>query len=379
MSHHPDAAHRSGRTSVSLWVLCLAWVLSTAASGQAYLASSSPTFNASETDKHLYQRPDTAEMLTGVATFPGGCYAGAPCDQIFVSGFEPYESTDTSWQVAWDTHDQATIDAWYQANTGYDGLGLDSSTFLDIGTAIIDNTWLQAHEDNGHVSFADGRWLVERIRATRVRIAESNVTVRGCLIDAGGAHIYGAQHYPTFSNSISGTVVAYCTIVGSGSEGTGLLFRSNVDGFDTVIARNNDIHGWGTGMDLNGNVTVAYNHVHDIYYYPGSHNTSAVNRGANVWIYRNNLDDGNSAALSVYADNIIHNMVVEQNLFNTPRANYCINFPSSKPYFDETYDAHLTNNVFGQKYEPTCGSSAPMTAGNWTTQSGNTMMDGSPL
>ena len=289
-------------------------------------------------------------------------------------------SSSLSWQAAWDSRNQATLDTWYADNTGYDAIGANVADFLDISSAnIIDTAWLTAREGNGHVSRSNGRWLVENIRSNRIRIGASNVTIRGCYVDAAGSHIYGVQHYPTFANSVSGTVVEYCTLYGNSSEGTGILLNSDATGVTTAIARNNDINGWGTGIEKIENSTIAYNHVHDIYYYTGSHNTSAMLGGPNVHLYRNNFEDGNSSALSIYADDPMNSFVVEQNLFNTPRANYCINFPVSKAYFNEIYDSHLLNNIFGQKYEPQCGSSRPMTAGNWTTKVGNTLMDGTPV
>lgn len=288
-------------------------------------------------------------------------------------------SAGLSWQEAWDTRNQATIDAWYNANTGYDALGLSSDTFLNIGGPIIDSSWLAANNGNGHVSFTGGRWMIERVQATRLRIAANNVTVRGCFVNTGGSGVYGAQLYPTFTSTVTGTVIEFCTMQGGGSEMAGMLFAGTAEGVATSIVRNNDIFGYAVGIQVYRNITVEYNQVHDLHYYTGSHNTSSSNRGANVRYYRNNFDDGNSSALSLYADDLIHNLVVEQNLFNTSRANYCLNFPASKDYFDEVYDTHLINNIFGQKYSESCGSSRPMTGGNWTTNSGNTLMNGDQI
>jgi hypothetical protein len=286
----------------------------------------------------------------------------------------------TSWQSAFDSRNQATLDAWYKANTGYVALGYDSASFLDISSDnIVDQAWLTAKNGNGHVSQSNGRWLVEKVRSSRIRIAADNVTVRGCLVSPSGSNVYGVQHYPTWTNAVTGTVVEHCTINGGGSEGTGILLAGTATGETTAIARNNDVYGWGTGIQMYGDITVEYNRAHDLHYYTGSHNAAASNRGANVRISRNSLEDGSSSALSLYADDLIHNMVVEQNIFNTPRANYCVNFPSSKEYFSQTYDTHLRNNIFGQVHNPKCGSSGPMAGGNWTTISGNFYMDGTPV
>lgn len=287
-------------------------------------------------------------------------------------------SNQSSWQEAWNSRNQDTIDDWFAANTGYTALNVATDSLLNIDGAIINDEWLNANNGNGHIRQNAGRWIIENIRSNRIRIAVNNVTIRGCLVEAAGSHVYGIQHYP-FSNAVTGTIVEYCTIVGGNSEGTGILFRSDVNSTTSGVARYNDIYGWGTGMQIFENATLEYNNVHDLYYYTGSHNASASIRGHNIEFYRNNLDDGNSSALSIYADEPIFNINVEENLFNTSRANYCVNFPSSKAYYDSVSDSHLVNNIFGQKYEPQCGSSRPMTGGNWTTRSGNTLMDGTAL
>lgn len=282
-----------------------------------------------------------------------------------------------SWQEAFDSRNQAIIDAWYVANTGFQALNLNSSTFRDIsGDNLIDQNWLNANNGNGNVRQLNGRWIIENVKSSRIRIAVNNVTVRGCLINGGGTTLYGIQHYPTWDNDVTGTIIEYCTVNGQSSEGVGMLLAGRGTGENVVILRYNEIFGWRGGIQMYGDATFEYNRSHSVYYFEGSHNTAASNRGANVRILRNSLEDGSSSALSIYADGPIYNMVVQENIFNTPVANYCVNFPGSKTYFEQTYDTHLIGNIFGQKHNPKCGSSGPMAGGKWTTNSGNIYTDG---
>lgn len=322
----------------------------------------------------------STEPDTGTVTAPATTITDATASGGKAVKFSSAVTPPASWQDAFDSSNQATLDVWYATNTGYVGLDLDVSTFRDISADnMIDQAWLTSNQGNGNVSQVNGRWIVENVRSSRIRIAANNVTIRGCHITGGGSTLYGIQHYPTWSNSISGTIVEYCTLNGQGTEGTGLLMSTQTAGITSIIARNNDVYGWGTGIDMRGNITVEYNRVHDLHYYTGSHNASAVNRNANLRINRNSLEDGNSSALSIYADGMIFNMVVQENIFNTPKANYCVNFPSSKQYFGQVTDTHLINNKFGQKHNPQCGSSGPMAGGKWTTITGNKYMDGTSI
>ncbi|MDX1535852.1 MAG: LamG-like jellyroll fold domain-containing protein, partial [Candidatus Spechtbacterales bacterium] len=307
--------------------------------------------------------------------------------------------TPQSWQDAWDSRDQAKIDAWYAANTGYQALGYQESDLWSVPTnghpsynkTFITQSWLETHEGNGHVSFdpVSGRWLIEAVKFDHIGFTldgVSNVTVRGFYIKN-----------PTFSdtewggyavNAANGggvnSIIEYGTIDGTNNAAVGFTLSAGDGETNVVIVRNVNIFNFGAGFHAYSGATYEYNWFHDLYYFCNkhgspsgcSHNTSGSIRGSNTIIRRNHAEDGNSSAISLYANDPIDNVLVEENILNTANAYYCFNFARGKTYADSTTRTRMINNIYGKKYHPNCAMAAPITGSDlFTTYSGNTMID----
>lgn len=211
-------------------------------------------------------------------------------------------------------------------------------------------------------STSDGQ-VIERLWIKgRVKINHNNVTVRGVYIDFPTAGAYGITWDAT--KRPTGTTVEYCEANGNSTEGIAIYIGH------AVISRCN-IYGFkGGGHLLNGSATrstkIQYSYIHDLHYFTGSHNTSiSTHEQQYLDFYRNNLDDGSSAALSLYCDEShisgsCQNINITENLFNVTRANYCVRVADWNGNSPEPKNIKYNGNKFGKKYFATCGSSGPL-------------------
>ncbi|WP_163168062.1 hypothetical protein [Arthrobacter sp. Alg241-R88] len=241
------------------------------------------------------------------------------------------------WQTAFDSRDMrgtqpdrdtaepvGAIRAWYEANTGHDASLTYEATTATNGSTGLSTSWLNARLGNGRVSFADGRWLVERyIFPGQVRFQTNNITLRNSqLINAGGAE-YGLQGRSLDGNP-TGIVVEHCTLNGNYDDD----FASAAINFNIasepnqITIRNCDIYGYRAGLYCFAGTTVEYNWVHDLNFTidpvsgDRSHNTPASIRGGNTTVRRNLLTDGNSSATSCYPEHsTFTGVLIEENCF----------------------------------------------------------------
>lgn len=274
------------------------------------------------------------------------------------------------WESLFVARDVEGLDAWYVTNTGHI---TDPSEMLAFPTSnlIIDSTWLTNNEDDDHVSFANGRWRVERVHARSFRIAVNDITFYDCFADGQGGALNSFAQYQT---ARSGVLIERCTLDGGGVTNGSAISFGGASSPNQIVIRQCNIHSHRTGLYIIGGVYAEYNYVHDLVYSVGSHNTSGSIRAGNVTLYRNRLTDGNSSSLSMYAENSPYSgLLVQENIISTPIAIYEINFPNDKAYYEpqpgET--RRLIDNLLER------GTASHID--NWTEVSGNVTYDGTAL
>lgn len=252
--------------------------------------------------------------------------------QLFATGADtgPPPPT-TSWADAFATRNWTNIDGWFERNTGHD----ESLVYQTIAGPNITPTWLAANEGNGRVFQEDGRWVVERYRFTSmVLLHADNLTLRNCYVDTQvAADTSALRSSPTPQN----LVIEHCTLNGNNlntSQSDTAIRFLNAGGPNQVTMRFCNIYGWRAGIYIvSGGVTAEYCWVHDLHFYTDSHNTAASIRGANAHLFRCHLTDGNSAALSFYAETAPFTNVGATECTFRSRHWFEVNTAPDRPYF----------------------------------------------
>lgn len=258
-------------------------------------------------------------------------------------------STDPlGWQESIDLavqqQDWTPIISWYTTNTGHEALGYSDGDLIDVGGAIMTTA-------NGQV--------IEGRKGTALRIAHSDVTVRGCRITGGGT--YGAYYNPTFGSSYTNNLVEYCTFDDpNGSDTNAVLFLSG----EGSLARNltlryNNCTGFSQGIRTQGNVLSEYNWMHDFSHPVGGHSNSYRHLGNTNCVARRNYGtDGSSGCMSIYFDKEpTANIEYSENIMSgqsTPEGqggpSYFINLKSGD-YQAAATGIKLINNMWGPGYQ----------------------------
>lgn len=198
-----------------------------------------------------------------------------------------------------------------------------------------------------------------------VRIRHHDVTVRNSRIRASGANTYGISYAPPEDEELGGATIECVQLDGQGSEAVGILLAGTGQS-----VRKTHILGYRVGVHWSGNDHWANNLIERLHYSIESHNTSGSIRGQHIELLRNRFEDGNSAAIAIYPDShpnvVIRDITLVENFWQTPKANYCVNFGigGKGPYARRSSHVRVTDNMWGQEHNPTCGSSGPFTA--WT-------------
>ncbi len=298
----------------------------------------------------------TKDAKDASPTQPGGDDAG---------GYAPRDSAGPpSGRDAGATNGDPVADAgrsppsstWPQAfNTGYPH-GLPGDTRPPVSLTL--HAGNQTITEDGAV--IDG-WYVTGIlyvRAHNVTIRNSHVV--GCA--SGGAIDNG--YGPNGPTLISDTEIEAPSTCGAYAS------LGNVN-FTCIRC---DVHGGGSGIRMDGNVTVEDSYVHDLHYKDPAHETAiGSNGGAHFKVLHNNLEcnsDLCSAALSFYGDfGPIDDALVQNNLLNTSGSfcTYAGSLPR-KPYPHATNVRYIDNH-FGRLFKPKCGIYGPVTS--WEANAGN--------
>lgn len=254
--------------------------------------------------------PDGTDTATFTLTGAGGGSWQSAFDSRDMRGTQPARDT---------TEPIGQIQAWYLANTGHDP-ALDYEV-LPAGTWTINLAWLQAHEGNGRVRFADGRWYVERYETPgTIRVAVNDITLSNIYGNSAGA-LYAFQSRALDGNA-RGVVLEHSTLAGNAANDNGATLNfPNARDPDQITLRHCDISGYRAGLYAFGGITAEYCWVHDLHFTPGSHNTGGSLRAGNNHFRRNLIADGNSSAVSFYPEYAPYtNNLVEENIFRLANA-----------------------------------------------------------
>lgn len=206
----------------------------------------------------------------------------------------------------------------------------------------------------------DGQVIEGLDIAGTVTISHNNVTIRNSRIRAGGVDTYAISYGPTFGSGLGGTTVECVEIDGQDSTSVGVLLQGTGQ-----EVRNSYIHSYRVGVHWRGNDTWVNNLIDDLYYDADSHNTSGSIRGQNVELLGNRFGDGNSAAVAIYPDShpkvVIKYVDLIENFWQTPAANYCVNFGigGDSEYAQQSSHVRVVRNMWGQDYSSVCGMSGP--------------------
>ena len=269
----------------------------------------------------------------------------------------------TDWSSLFASRNLPGLEAWYVANTGHRALATRS-----YGNELIDATWLANNSGNGNVWFADGRWVIERISATGLRVVANNVTIRDCLVQAGGGYhgiVAPVGEDPT------GIIIEHCTLDGQAADWLGVQFPE-ASAANQIIVRRCNITGFRCGIQIIGGIVAEENWIHDLYYDAvDPHVTSISIRARNVTVRRNRLADGNSAALAFYNETSPYtNIRAEQNIISTNQAIWEVAYLGSYPAGANTVE--FIDNLFER-------GALAYQAGNFSSVSGNSTINGTPV
>lgn len=220
------------------------------------------------------------------------------------------------WSTVFATRDiNGTIANWYATNTGHN----PALTYATInGNWAITDAWLTANNGNGRVSFAGGRWLVERYHVLGIaRINANNVTLRNIYVDGTNGILYGFQS----QTNATGVIIENSTADGKMVNGSTAINFAAATEPNQVQLRFCNFTGFRAGIYCFGGVTAEYCWSHDLHYTFESHNTGSSIRARNCTIYRCLISDGNSAAISCYAENSPYTgVLIQENILRLPEA-----------------------------------------------------------
>lgn len=231
---------------------------------------------------------------------------------------EPEPDDDPGdWATAFATRDFGELATFYAGLTGHDP-GLAYAT--NNGHLTVDNAWLSANNGNGRVSFTAGRWLVERYHVIgELRMVANDVTFRNMYVDGTNGILYGFRT-PSGANP-TGVIIEHSTADGKMVSGSTAVQCPYATEPDQIQIRFCDLTGFRAGALLVAGVTLEYCWSHDLHYTTGSHNTGASIRSRNCTIRRCLISDGNSAAISCYAENSPYTgILIQENALRLPEA-----------------------------------------------------------
>ena len=242
-----------------------------------------------------------------------------------------HEESDVaaSWQEAWDSWDEPTIIAWFEANTGPGAIGISESQMWNPtpNGLTITQSWLESNEGNGHVFQEDGRWIVEAVQTGWFVVDANDVTLRGCLaLVPDDTPVAGIRRPGSVSEPGPTIIVEYCRV--RAADGVTPSSRG-VEGSNFIVRHTRvgpGLHD-GTGLRMWNDNLIEYNWVHDL----TGHFSGIGIRGSDSVIRRNYTETGSSASMFIYAHDSgapstgLTNLLLEENYLNSPSAWYAMN------------------------------------------------------
>lgn len=149
------------------------------------------------------------------------------------------------------------------------------------------------------------------------RINADNVTLRNIYVDGTNGVLYGFQS----QTNATGIVIEHSTADGKMVSGSTAINFPAATEPDQVQLRYCNFTGFRAGIYCFGGVTAQYCWLHDLHYTFESHNTGASVRARNCTIWRCLISDGNSAAISCYAENTPYTgILLQENTLRLPEA-----------------------------------------------------------
>lgn len=238
----------------------------------------------------------------------------------------PADDDPGGWAAAFAARDFASVEGvivgetvdWFEANTGHD----PELTYADnIGNLTVTESWLSTNVGNGRVTYDSEAdlYTVERYRVTgeiRVNTTTARVRFSNLHHDNAGSTLYGLRSttncpHVEFEDS---------TINGNGSDRLAINFPDATEP-DQVTFRRCNFYGYRTGIYCFGGISAHYCYVHDLFFTETSHNTGASIRARNCTIRRCLIVDGNSSAISCYAENSPYTgILLQENCLRLPES-----------------------------------------------------------
>jgi len=290
---------------------------------------------------------------------------------------QPPAIIDASWESMMATlamdgssqpADYAIVEAWYQSNTGHEAAGYNQG---DLTPGSLESSYDEQ--------------VFEGIIGSHMRVAHDNVTYRGCRVEGGAT--YGWYTNPTFSSTVTGTLVDSCTFAGgSPPVDKASMLSSNVSGGYGVTFIGCDLSGWSSGVLAQGGAEFKYNWTRDFYgsSVEGAHVSSANAIGEHIRFYRNYLTEGGSNLASIYCDKrTVGDIQITENILNGSGNNnpsYLL-FVKSGSYASSAYDVVMGGNWLGDDYQfgRVSGTGVIPFGSNGNVQTDNFLFsDGSP-
>jgi hypothetical protein len=228
-------------------------------------------------------------------------------------------------------------------------------------------------------------------RFTGTAVIDAKNITTGLEVAAGGNL--------TITNSKTKTIIVYYggRLTINDSEVDGGTFNGSAIGVQGVTMRRTEVTGARQSVSCTGECDIQDSWLHAQYMLPGSdwHGDGFIsNGGANMVVRHNTLacdspatgSGACSAAMAAFGDwDPIENLVVDNNLFKSSPAGYCLygGYDPAKPYGTQTRDVKITNNVFEKGSSGKCAVFGPVSAiapaTNGNTFTGNVWDDGSPV
>jgi len=294
----------------------------------------------------------------------------------------PEDDDPGGWAEAFDASDfysvggviqGETID-WFVENTGHNP-GL-SYQYVD-GHLTVTDSWLSTNLGNGRVTSSGGRYYVERYQVGgALRITSNNVTFDNMYINVDRNPIFYAIQASSGQNP-TGIEINNTTLAGNQLETSGASINFPLaTSPNQIVFRQCDFSGHRAGIYCFGGISAHYCYVHDLIYAPESHNTGASLRARNNWIRRCCIVDGNSAAISMYAENSPYTgILIEENILRLAETDTGAEMLLGKEY--EVPQPGETRIVRNNKFYR--GNLSDGVLSYTTTLTGNVDIDGTPV
>lgn len=243
-----------------------------------------------------------------------------------------------------------TMDAWYQANTGYD---TDGWTFGDLTLGNLD-----VRGTGGGTQASP--MVVEGIQGGPARWDANWITFRHCLIDSWGT--YAAYATPTLGSETFGIRFENCTFVASPATDRDCALIHSPGGpgdYFGVSFVQCDISGFSGGLKAYGGLWAKYVYMHDMQVSSGDgqHVTCSTARRGRHYLIRCMGTDGGSGVFNVYHEGDCSDLLLQECIMVGMSPNATASFGTdnakgSDGFAVDSVDMRWINNMCGKFVNP---------------------------